>query len=329
MDIQDLRIFARVARVQNLTAVGAELELSAGTISKRLQALEAELAIRLFDRTTRSIRITDEGARLLDEVESILGQLDDALANVTAHVAQPRGRLRISAPVSLGRGVIAPAACAFMKAYGEIELQVDLTDRVVGLPDGGYDVAIRTGELADSSLVAKRLAPDPQIIVAAPSYLKQRGTPRQPEDLAHHSCLMLGEGQQWRLVRNGTPCDVKVAGRLRSDNGELLRYAALEGLGILRVSTSRVVDELKKGLLCRLLDDWDAGGQSAVWAVYPSSRHVLPKLRVFLEFMATWFRDDRTLMPWSMANGSRYELEEILARLSHPVEKRRRRGRKK
>jgi DNA-binding transcriptional LysR family regulator len=310
MDIQDLRIFARLARVQNLSAVGAEFELSAGTILKRLQALEGELSVRLFDRTTRSISITEEGAKLLADVERILLQLDEALAGVSAHVEQPRGRLRISAPTSLGRGVMAPAMCAFMRAYEEIELQVDLADRVVGLADCGYDVAIRTGELEDSSLVAKRLAPDPQVIVAAPAYLEANGEPRRPEDLASHACLLLGEGQHWRLERDGVVTDVKVAGRLRSDNGDLLRHAAIEGLGVLRISQTRVADDLRLGVLRPVLGDYEAGTKSAIWAVYPSSRHVLPKLRVFIKFMTLWFRDEA-----ASPAAIRQELDEVLDRL--------------
>ncbi|MDX2155180.1 MAG: LysR family transcriptional regulator [Hyphomicrobiaceae bacterium] len=311
MDIQDLRIFARLARLQNLSAVGAEFELSAGTISKRLQALEAELSLRLFDRTTRSISITEEGAKLLADIERILDQLDDALAGVSAHVEQPKGRLRVSAPTSLVRGVIAPAICTFMLAYDEIELQIDLTDRTGGMADGGYDVAIRTGELEDSSLVAKRLAADPQVIVAAPRYLEDYGLPLCPEDLARHSCLLLGEGQYWRLERRGVPVDTRVSGRLRSDNSDLLRHAALEGLGVLRISRHLVADDIRAGLLQSILSDYDAGTRSAIWAVYPSSRHILPKLRVFVDFMTLWFREDGAPSP-----SLRHEINDLMARLN-------------
>jgi DNA-binding transcriptional LysR family regulator len=292
MDIQDLRIFARLARVQNLSAVGAEFELSAGTISKRLQALEAELSVRLFDRTTRAIGITEEGAKLLPDVERVLAELDTAIANISSHVELPRGRLRISAPTSLGRGVLLPAVCTFMQLYEEIEVHVDLTDRLVSLADGGYDVVIRTGELEDSSLVAKRLIADPQVLVAAPAYLERRGRPEAPEDLVRHSCLMLGEGQFWRFRRDNTQIDVKVGGRLRSDNGEVLRHAAVEGLGILRIARSRVAHHLIDGDLVQVLEGCDTGNASAIWAVYPSNRHLLPKLRVFLDFMSHWFRDE-------------------------------------
>ena len=293
MDIQDLKIFARVARVQNLSAVGSEFDLSAGTISKRLQALEASLCVRLFDRTTRSISMTEEGAMLLSAIEPVLKTLDFAFETVKTHVEHPKGKLRISAPNSLGRGVIAPAICAFMATYPDIDVQVDLTDRIVTFPDSGYDVAIRTGRLADSSLIAKRLAPDPQVIVASPEYIAFNGAPRSPEELACHACLVLGDELQWAFKRGEEAIDVRIRARLRSDNGELLRHAAVEGLGVLRISRARIVDALASGALEEVLTEYDVDPDSAIWAVYPSNRHVLPKLRVFLEFMSDWYKDCR------------------------------------
>jgi DNA-binding transcriptional LysR family regulator len=293
MDVQDLRIFARVARVQNLSSVGAEFNLSAGTISKRLQSLEAELSVRLFDRTTRSISITEEGEKLLADIEPILERIDRAIETLEANVQHPRGRLRVSAPTTLGRCIIAPAICAFLKRYPEIEVHIDLTDRIESILESGYDVAIRTGQLADSSLIAKRLALDPLVVVACPEYLEAHGSPKVPDDLAAHSCLMLGDEQQWTFKKEGKTLDVRVGGRLRSDDGELLRHAALEGIGLLRIARSRVADELRAGALLPILVDYDSGNDAAIWAVYPSNRYLLPKLRVFLEFLSEWFRECR------------------------------------
>ena len=293
MDIQDLRIFARLARVQNLSAVGAEFDLSAGTISKRLQALEAELSVRLFDRTTRSISLTEEGEKLLSGIETVLLDLRQALETVQGHVARPRGRLRVSAPTSLGRGMIAPAICSFLKSYPEIDVQLDLTDRVVTFPDSGYDVAIRTGQLEDSSLFAKRLAADPQVVVASPEYLEAHGQPVSPDELAGHQCLILGDEQQWLFKKGDESFDVRVTGRLRSDNGQLLRHAAVEGVGILKISRARVADALESGALREILAHYDAGRESSIWAIYPSNRHMLPKLKVFLQFLSDWYRECR------------------------------------
>jgi DNA-binding transcriptional LysR family regulator len=316
MDVQDLRIFARVTRVQNLSAVGSEFELSAGTISKRLQSLEAELGLRLFDRTTRAISITAEGAKLLDDIERILRQLDEAVASVTAHVERPRGRLRVLAPTGLARGFLAPAICTFMQAYDEIDVQLDLTDRPTSIAESGYDVAIRTGALEDSSLVAKRLAADPCVLVAAPSYLARCGEPERPEDLSRHNCLLPTDGQHWNMENGGEQVDVKVSGRLRSDNTDVLRHAALEGLGIARLSEARVADDLRHGLLHRVLADWETGAEAAIWAVYPSSRHVLPKVRVFLEFLSLWCQDCRQAGATAPKRaGPASGLEDLLGRL--------------
>ena len=291
MDIQDLRIFARVAAVQNLSSVGTELGLTPGTISKRIQALEDELRVRLFDRTTRSIRITEEGVTFLAHVERILLELESAQASVGDNATRPKGKLKISAPASYGRLFVAPAISAFMRTYPDIEIQIDLNDRNVNLQDEGYDVAIRTGVLTDSVLIAKRLADDYQGVVASPLYLKPHGTPQTPGDLARHNCFVLGDDWNWSFTRGEEQVQIRVSGRLRSNNGEILRHAALDGHGLLQTSELRVREDIASGQLVRVLKDYELQTNSAVWAVYPSPKHVLPKLRVLLDFLATWFRD--------------------------------------
>jgi len=294
MDIQDMRIFARVAALQNLSAVGNELGLTPGTISKRIQALEGELSARLFDRTTRSIRITEEGATFLGHVERILAEIEAARASVDDTVTKPKGKLKIAAPAGLGRRYVAPAVCAFLREYPEIEAHVDLQDRAVNLQEDGYDVAIRTGALSDSSVIAKRLAPDRHIIVAAPSYIAQWGRPARPEDLTTHNCLILGDRMQWPFGRIGTETTVRVNGTLRSNNGELLCQAALDGNGIIRISELEILPELASGQLVQVLDDYEIMSNVAVWALYPSAKHMLPRMRVLLDFLTGWFRDARS-----------------------------------
>lgn len=293
MDIQDMRIFARVAAVQNLSAVVTELGLTPGTISKRIQALEDELHARLFDRTTRSIRITEEGSTFLLHVERILAEIEAARASVDDKVTKPKGKLKLAAPACLGRRYIAPALCEFMRAFPEIEVQVDLKDRQVNLQEEGYDVAIRTGALSDSSLIAKRLAPDRAVIVASPSYIARMGRPLRPEDLNRHDCLVLGDRWQWSFGKNGAETSVRVKGPLRSNNGEVLSHAAIEGLGVIRASELEVLGDIKAGKLVVLLPEFEVSTNAAVWALYPSAKHVLPRMRVLLDFLAAWFRDAR------------------------------------
>jgi DNA-binding transcriptional LysR family regulator len=293
MDIQDMRIFARVAAVQNLSAVGTELGLTPGTISKRIQALEDELSARLFDRTTRSIRITEEGATFLAHVERILAEIDAARASVDDKVSKPKGKLKIAAPTGLGRRYVAPGLCAFLRTYPAIEAQLDLKDGPVNLQEDGYDLAIRTGTLSDSSLIAKRLTPDRHVVAASPSYLSRRGRPLRPEDLSGHSCLVLGDRAQWTFSRNGVESTVRVGGPLRSNNAELLCQAALEGNGLIRTSELEIMAELASGRLVQVLAECEIGGNVAVWALYPSAKHMLPRMRVLLDFLTDWFRDAR------------------------------------
>ena len=293
MDIQDMRIFARVAALQNLSAVGIELGLTPGTISKRIQALEGELSARLFDRTTRSIRITEEGATFLNHVERILTEIEAARASVDDTVSKPKGKIRIAAPAGLGRRYVAPAMCAFLREFPEIEAHVDLQDKPVNLQEDGYDLAIRTGTLSDSSIIAKRLAPDRHIIVATPGYLARWGHPQRPDDLTQHNCLILGDRVQWPFGRDGVETSVRVNGTLRSNNGELLCQAALDGNGIIRVSELEVLPELNSGQLVQVLADYEILSNVAVWALYPSAKHMLPRMRVLLDFLTAWFRDAR------------------------------------
>lgn len=293
MDIQDMRIFARVAAVQNLSAVGTELGLTPGTISKRIQALEDELSARLFDRTTRSIRITEEGASFLTHVERILVEIEAARASVDDKVSKPKGKLKIAAPAGLGRRYVAPALCAFLRVYPEIEVQLDLQDRPVNLQEDGYDVAIRTGALSDSSVIAKRLAPDRHVIAASPAYIARWGRPLRAEDLSGHSCLILGDRSQWPFSKDGIETAVRVSGPLRSNNGELLCQAALGGNGLIQASELEILPELNSGQLVQVLADYEITSNVAVWALYPSAKHMLPRMRVVLDFLTDWFRDAR------------------------------------
>lgn len=291
MDIQDLRIFARVAAVQNLSAVGAEFDVTPGTISKRLQALEDELRVKLFDRTTRSIRITAEGVKFLEHTNRILAEVDAARAAVSEHVDQPAGRLKIAAPTSLARQLLAPALASFMAAYPEIDLRVDLTDRAVNMMDDAYDAVIVSGQLADSTLIARRLADDPQVIVASPAFIARHGMPERPADLDSRDCLVQGGNRSWGFRNGSAEVTVRVAGRLQSDDVDLLRWAAIEGAGILRASAYSVASDIAEGRLVRLLADYEVVTKSAIWIVYSNSRHVLPRLRALLDHMAGWTRE--------------------------------------
>lgn len=295
MDIQDLRIFARVAALQNLSAVGIELDVTPGTISKRLQALEDDLRVKLFDRTTRSIRITPEGARFLEHTTRILAEVDAARAAVSSNIDQPSGRLKIAAPSSLARKLVAPAMVSFLTSYPEIDARVDLTDRNVNLMEESYDAVIVNGQLQDSALIARRLAPDRHLLVASPTYLAKNGIPKAPADLDQHNCFVAGSSRTWTLRRKDEEETVRVSGNLQSDDGDLLRWSAIEGVGILRSSALNLVRDIAKGRLVVVLSNYELVTKSAIWIVYSNARHMPPRLRAFVDHMAQWTRDNLNL----------------------------------
>jgi DNA-binding transcriptional LysR family regulator len=293
MDIQDLHIFARVAAIQNLSAVGTELGLTPGTISKRIQALEETLAVRLFERTTRSIRITEEGTRFLGHAQRILSEMDQARSSMAASVGKPVGKLKISAPQIIGQRFIAPALFSFMAEYSDVEVQLDITDRQVNLHEEGYDIAIRSGALHDSAPIAKRLSPDRTVIVGSPAYFAAQGTPETPDELANHQCLVLGDAWSWPIGAPGRETAVRVAARFRSDSSEVLRLAALAGQGLIRSSELKLADDLAARTLVSVLGQFIDNSSTGVYALYSGGRHILPRQRVFLDHLAEWFRTHR------------------------------------
>lgn len=293
MDFQDIQIFSRVAAVQNLSAVGNELGLTPGTISKRVQALEDELGVRLFERTTRSIRITEEGSRFLCHVQTILDELEKAKATVADTTAQPKGKLRIVAAQSLAQQYLAPALVSFARKYPEVDVHVDFADGPVHLQDDGYDIAVIVGTPQDSPLIAKRLIVDRQILVASPAFLERHVEPRQPGDLVTLPCLTLGDAWTWSLAANGEAETVKVNPRVRSDSADMLRLAAIEGLGIAQLSELHVALDIAGGRLVRVLPGYELSRNSGVWVLYPRGKHVLPRLRVFIDHLAGVFKEIR------------------------------------
>lgn len=292
MDINDLRIFARVATLENLTAVASELGLAAGTVSKRLQGLENTLKARLLNRTTRSIHLTEEGRAFLQRVERILAEFDIAQDELSASADRPAGRLKISAPASVAKRIVAPALVGFVEAFPEIDIRVDISDRVANLHEDGYDAAIRLGALSDSSLKAKRLACDRTVLAASAAYVSRHGAPRRAADLADHACLVHGDQRNWTFTRGEDKSSVRVAGRLASDSGAFLRMAALEGIGILRASHITVADDLAAGRLVQLLPDYDLASDAAIWIVYPNAKHAMPRLRALVDHLSAFCRDE-------------------------------------
>ncbi len=284
--------FARVAETRSFSDAARRLGTSKSVVSRQIMALEADLGARLFHRTTRSMTLTEAGEGYYERVSRILTDVDEANLSVTRLQAAPRGRLRINAPMSFGVRHLAPSLPDFLALHPEVEIDMTMNDRFVDLVDEGYDMAVRIGRLTDSTLVARKLAPLRRTICGSPAYLAARGIPQTPADLATHECLSysnMTQSDEWSFVdANGKPLSVEVKGRLRTNNGDALRIAALRGLGLVAQPSFIVGADLQAGTLVGVLTNYTAQ-DGVVYAVYPHSRHLSPKVRAFTDFLAERF----------------------------------------
>ncbi|MGQ9369969.1 LysR family transcriptional regulator [Azospirillum sp. A39] len=289
--LDDMVAFIKVVEARSFTAAADKLGLSKSVVSRRIADLEYRLGARLLNRTTRRLSLTEVGQAFYERCSRILADLEEAEHAAADLHAAPRGRLKVNAPLSFGLLHLAPAVAVFLERHPAIEIDIDLNDRYVDLIDEGYDVAVRIGRLRDSSLIARRLAPNRRVVVASPAYLEARGTPRTPDELSEHACLIYTNvpmAEQWQFRVDGETRAVRVSGTLRANNGDMLRAAALAGRGIAVLPTFMCGDALQSGALRCLFDDCYFS-ESGVYALYPQNRHLSPKVRVFVDFLAGRF----------------------------------------
>jgi DNA-binding transcriptional LysR family regulator len=297
-----LEVFGKVTATGSFSAAGRALGLSQTMVTKHIAALEMRLGVKLFHRTTRKLSLTEAGRRYLEASERILTDMEAADAAVAADRFEPRGVLRLNAPVGFGVRQIAPLLSEFARRHPMVSVELGLNDRYVDLADEGWDLAIRIGMLNDSSLIARRVAPCSTIVCAAPSYLAARGTPKTVASLAEHNCLgytlsrLAGAG----LWTFGAKADVavKVSGSLRSNNGDALRAAAIAGQGLLYHPTFFVADDLRAGTLVAVTLDYPTIELGGVYAVYLPDRNPAAKVRAFIDFLAERFGPQP---PWERA----------------------------
>jgi DNA-binding transcriptional LysR family regulator len=295
VQLEAMALFARVVEAGGFTAAARELGLSKGSVSKRVARLEDRLGVRLLNRTTRRLSLSEAGEAFYAGCRRMLSEAEAAELAVTHLASAPRGTLRINAPMSFGQQHLAPALTDFLGRYPELAVDLVLDDREVNLVQDGFDVGVRIKALQDSSLIARRLAPSRALICAAPSYLAAHGAPARPEDLTRHACLLYSYQTDpgiWVLRGPDGERRVRVSGRLRANNGEALREAAIAGFGLVLMPSFIVGAEVRQGRLTPVLRDWTAGSAVAIHAIYPAGRNLSPKVRVFVDFLAERFGPD-------------------------------------
>ncbi len=296
----ELRAFVRVVEDQSFSAAAAILGLTPSAVSKLVSRLEDRLGVRLLHRTTRRLALTSEGDLFFTRARQILADIDEAEAEVTKSRGSPRGRLCVNTSNAIATHQLAPALPEFLKRYPDIEVELSVTDRIVDLVEEHADVMIRTGRIGDMSLSARKIAEVEWTICAAPSYLTQHGVPQTPADLANHVCIVFAVAtlNRWPFrVPNGIE-HIEVGPRITTDNAEVALRLALDGAGIVRLGDIIVGEPIRKGLLVPLLTDVHHAERQPLSALYLATRHRLPKVRVFLDFLSEKFAS----APWRVGS---------------------------
>lgn len=286
-----LNVFRAVGELRSFSGAARKLRLSNAAVSKNVRELEEDLGARLLERTTRSVRMTEAGEAYFRRACAILDELRALDAETKDHGRIPRGTLRVAAPMSLGIAQIAPAVGAFLVAYPELQVELEMNDRYVDLIGEGFDVALRGGKLADSSLVARRLGAIDRVLCASPAYLQQHGQPRAPGDLTQHRCLVYSLSKspaRWTLTRKSRRVRVDIRGPLSVNSSLALAEAARAGAGIALLPEVTVRGALAAHQLESVLPQWSAEPQS-LFAVYPRHHQVSERVRLFIDFLAARF----------------------------------------
>jgi DNA-binding transcriptional LysR family regulator len=287
-DLGQLRTFLAIASLRSYSKAAEKLGMSRAMASKHIQDLETDLGVKLFNRTTRQLSLTEPGETLQASASALLEGFEAVEQELRSRTKTPKGNLRISAPMSFGIRHMGPIINGFLKRFPEMTLDIRFDDRVTNIVEEGIDVAIRIRTLPDSSLVARRLATARMVLCASPDYLQEYGEPRHPEDLREHQCLIyeyLARQGTWSLQKDGGRADVRIQGPIRANNGDSLVEAAIDGWGIILTPTFIAHEALRSGKLIAVLRDWRPV-EPQFYAVMPPGRDRALKVRVFVDHLA-------------------------------------------
>lgn len=280
--------FVYVAEYESFTRAAKEMAISTAQVSRQVSALEKRLNIKLLYRTTRNVSLTEEGRVYYQHCRCVLDSLDAAEQAVSNLSLKPQGMIRLTAPVTYGEQQLLPLVNDFMVQYSDIEVSAFLSNQNVDLIEGGFDLAVRIGKLNDSTMMAKKLSHRTNFVCASPSYIDQYGMPRSLTELSKHNCL-LGTLDYWHFKELGEDRNIRVAGKVRYNSGYSLVDAALKGLGVVQLPDYYVNKHLASGELITLLDNYREP-EEGIWAVYPHNRHLSPKIRLLVDYLAERLR---------------------------------------
>lgn len=299
MDSQsEMAVFVRVAETENFSAAARALKLTPSAVSKLIGRLEDRLGARLLNRTTRRVSLTGEGRTYYQHCLPILSAIDEAEQAISGLHGEPRGLLKVNASTAFSRNHIQPLIPDFLARYPKLRVQLTVSESIVNLIEEEIDVAIRIGQLPDSSLIARKLGRVRRMVAGSPSYLERYGVPRIPDDLKTHNCLTLSMAtsfNRWEFEGSDGPRSIEVRGNFETNNAVALLNAALAGIGLIRAGDFSLAAEIKAGRLVPVLADFETTTETNVYAVYPHNRHLSPKVRVFIDMLVDAYQP---VAPW-------------------------------
>jgi len=286
-----MRVFTSVVEAESFAGAADKLDLSRGMATRYVAQLEAHLGVRLLNRTTRRLSLTEAGSDYYQRATQVLAMIEEAETSAAQNASVPRGTLRVTSSVIFGARHLGAAISAYVRRHPQVQVELSLNERVVDLVDEGFDLAVRVGVRVDPGLIARRITPVRAFACASPAYLKTHGTPQEPEELAAHNCLVYAHPIHhggWHFKREGEERIVPVSGNLRGNNGDSLVSAAIDGLGVIFEPTFLVYEALREKTLVRILPDWQSE-ELWVFAVYPNRKFLAPKVRSFIDFLIERF----------------------------------------
>ncbi|MEW8052916.1 MAG: LysR family transcriptional regulator [Candidatus Thiodiazotropha endolucinida] len=285
IDFNEIYVFVKVVEAGSFVGASKQLNMPSTTVSRKVQKLEDVLGVRLLQRSTRKLHLTDIGRQYFENCQQNLVGIEEATTIASQSRSMPTGVLRITSPADFAVNYLQPWVEEFLGLYPDVKIELEVTDRYVDLIDERIDIAFRTGELKDSSLVARRIGPKQTIFCASPEYIEKSGKPSSPDELSQHDCIIMGsslKNQHWRIMTEGGGISVPVKGRYAVDNMQLVITAALNGMGVAQAPYPLVRESLRKGKLIQVLSEYTTPKQS-IYVIYPSHKHLARNVRAFID----------------------------------------------
>ncbi len=296
-----MRVFSAVAKNGSFSDAARKLSISKAMASKHVQNLENILGVRLLNRTTRKLNLTDVGSAYYEKVDDILAAIDETELSISQLNSEPKGKLKIMAQPSFGAFHLSRALSVYLRKYPDVSTEIELSNRTPDLVEDGIDLAFYVGELADSSFVARKIASARRVVCASPYYLKQNGTPQTPDDLHKHNCMIYAPRtvqNKWEFISNNEKIKVKISGDIQCNDGDALRIAAIQGCGIAQLPTYMVGLDIQAGRLNALLEEYEPE-KLPVYAIYNHRKYLSAKIQTFIEFMYELYQPEAYWNEWT------------------------------